>query len=667
MIGAIAGDVLGSVYESHTVKTKNFRLFHELDRPTDDTVLSLAVAQAILSAGGKPRAGDYQRELRDFGRRYPKSGYGGAFRAWMLDSRRGPYNSWGNGSAMRASAVGWAFESEAEVLRQAEMSALPTHNHPEGVKGAQAVALAVFLARDGKSKEVIRAALSDRFGYDMGRKVESIRPEYRFEVSCPASVPEAIISFLDSTDFEDAVRNAVSLGGDSDTLACIAGAAAEAFYGGVPSRVLAWVLPRLEEGLLDTLDRFARKYLPEPQARAVRDERAARALACGGGTGSEKARPSKGKPPEGLSPRARLPNYTFLLHGEVRNRLADYAARLGKNPGIAGARLKKSLERRTDSPPDAAWLLAALLNTKRPRIFAESEVAGDGTDWTQEELRILGDIGVAVPVTVFDDGRKADPRPHEKPFGATLLFTPGVLLAARRGPSADSGIAPGGTIEPARYRALCERRLLPLLRYAGTAASASGRKAFITVPGLGCGQIAGKYRGSMGPRLRDALTAVLTKYADTLPGIRAVWLDPCNECSNERREIGRISFRVRPLALNEARGTGLGHAQLCPPAAYEEPGDDFSGCRLYSIVEWDHVSWPGNDFWGGVRDTDGGVKAAATDALFALTGFRGRYDAVRGAYLPPEGVDAWEDLVREHRLTLRAADNVMIAGSAEGV
>ena len=693
MLGAISGDVLGSLYEAWSIKDKNFRLFHELDRPTDDSVLSLAVAKAILDADARGRAPvfeDYERELRAFGRRYPDAGYGGSFRAWVNDPAGKPYDSFGNGSAMRASAVGWAFGDAETVLAQAELSAAPTHGHPEGIKGAQAVALAVLRARTGSSKEEIRSELSRRFGYDLGRTVDSIRPGYPFEVSCQASVPEAIVAFLDSDGWEDAVRNAVSLGGDADTQACIAGAIAEAFYGGLPPRVPAWVLPRLETGLLSTLSDFAHRFLPADRSAALDAETAARALPRGGagtstgrgasasggarkaggaGTapggrsrrGAEHAR-DPARDPEARHPLAPAPAYRVVLAGSTRARIADYARRLSADRSIAGARLQSALAEMPVPKPDAAWLLVSLLATKKPRIFAESEVAGDGSDWTREELGLLGDLGFAVPVTVFDDGRHSDPRVHPTPFGATLLFTAGALLAGGRGSPPDGEVAPGGRIDPARYEALYEGRLLPLLQYASAVSAAAGRKALVTVPGLGCGQFAGPFRGRLGPYLRDALAGILARHAKTLPGIRAVRLDPYDECENEDRRIGRIAFRVRPLAVNERKGTGLGRPQLLPPRDYQEPGDDFSDCDLFSVVAWDHVSWPGNDYWAGVRATDDGVKAAATDAMFALSGFRGRYDPETFQYLPPPGVRAWEDLVLEHRLVLRAVDNVTVVG-----
>ena len=271
MLGAIVGDVLGSCYEAWPADTKGFQLCHPRARFTDDTVLSVAVASAILeqSTDGGWTPERFAHHLRDVGRRYPDAGYGGTFRRWLNDESMGPYNSWGNGSAMRVSPVGWAFGNAQTVLEAAERSAVPTHNHPEGVKGAQAVALAVFYARNGASKQEIRDEIEGRFGYDLSRWVDEIRHAYQFDVSCQGSVPEAIISFLDSTDFEDAVRTAISLGGDADTQACIAGAIAEAYYREVPDTLLAFVLPRLDGFLLSTVAAFAARYLPASSVEAI--------------------------------------------------------------------------------------------------------------------------------------------------------------------------------------------------------------------------------------------------------------------------------------------------------------------------------------------------------------------------------------------------------------
>ncbi len=248
MIKAIVGDVLGSVYKGVRLKTKDSNLFHLQGRPTDDSVLTLAVAQAILDADGVPKVDNFAERLREFGGLYPGAGYGGNFLRWVRNKSMGPYNSWGNGSAMRASAIGWT------------ASALPTHNHPEGIKGAQAVALLVLLARTGSKKKAIREEISERFEYNVDRTIDEIRPDYQFEVGCQRSVPEAIIAFLDATDFEDAVRNAVSLGGDADTQACIAGAIAGAFFG-IPESILAWVIPRLDGPQLRILKVFAGRYM----------------------------------------------------------------------------------------------------------------------------------------------------------------------------------------------------------------------------------------------------------------------------------------------------------------------------------------------------------------------------------------------------------------------
>ena len=253
MIGAIAGDIIGSVYERRQIKTKEFPLFDDCCRFTDDTVLTVAIADAILS--GRP----YQQSLKEIGCRYPRAGYGGSFIQWLQSDDPRPYNSWGNGSAMRVSPVGFAFPSEEEVLRHAKMTAEVSHNHPEGIKGAQATALAVFLARTGIRKEQIRARIAEEFGYDLNRTVASIRPHYSFDVSCQGTVPEAIIAFLDSESYEDAVRNAISLGGDSDTLACITGGIADAFYG-VPDSIWDEAQSRLTPGLLEIVQNFCRKY-----------------------------------------------------------------------------------------------------------------------------------------------------------------------------------------------------------------------------------------------------------------------------------------------------------------------------------------------------------------------------------------------------------------------
>ena len=252
MIGAIAGDMIGSPYERVPMKTKDFHLI--VSSYTDDTVLTVAVAHAILIGD------DMAHAIQSFARKYPYAGYGGSFQQWIWAEDRLPYNSFGNGSAMRVSPVGFAFHTEDEVLEWAKRSAEVTHSHPEGIKGAQATALAVFLARNGESKETIRETISERFAYSLDRTVDQIRPGYSFDVTCQGSVPESIVAFLDSTSWEDAIKNAISLGGDADTMACIAGGIAQAFYKEIPESIAEEVHRKLPHDLRDVLDRFNEKF-----------------------------------------------------------------------------------------------------------------------------------------------------------------------------------------------------------------------------------------------------------------------------------------------------------------------------------------------------------------------------------------------------------------------
>jgi ADP-ribosylglycohydrolase len=254
VFGAIAGDVIGSVYEYSPMKDYDFELFREYSSFTDDTVLTVAVAHAIL------RGEDYGLALKTFGRKYPGYGYGGMFNVWLHKEESEPYNSWGNGSAMRVSPVGFAYSSINEVLTQAKKSAEVTHNHPEGIKGAQATALAIYLARKGRKKADIRDKLSSRFGYNLSRTLDQIRPDYTFDESCQRTVPEAIIAFLESDDYEDAIRKSASLGGDSDTQACITGGIAQAFYRSIPRKIVERVNQVLPEEFLKIIEEFNTRF-----------------------------------------------------------------------------------------------------------------------------------------------------------------------------------------------------------------------------------------------------------------------------------------------------------------------------------------------------------------------------------------------------------------------
>jgi len=254
MIAAIAGDIIGSVHERANIKRVNFKLFQKNSRFTDDTVMTVAVADALM------RRGDYRTTLHAYGRRYPRRGYGGMFRRWLASEDPQPYNSFGNGSAMRVSPVGYAFHRLQSTLDEAARSASVSHDHPEGIKGAQAIAAAIFLARKNKKKAEIRSFIEDRFGYDLHRSVARIRKHYRFDVTCQGSVPEAIIAFLDSTDVESAIRLAISLGGDADTLACMAGGIAQAYYQQIPAELVEEVEQRLTPDLHATVLAFNQRY-----------------------------------------------------------------------------------------------------------------------------------------------------------------------------------------------------------------------------------------------------------------------------------------------------------------------------------------------------------------------------------------------------------------------
>lgn len=254
MLGAIAGDIIGSVYEKHPLKIKEFKLFSNDSHFTDDTVLTLAVADVILHKKS------YATVFRDFYHKYPDQGYGYGFTRWVTSDNLKPFYSHGNGSAMRVNPIGWAFNSLSEVLEEARKSAVVTHNHEEGVKGAQAVAATIFLARTGHEKEEIKQYLKETFKYNLDRELDNIRPNYKFDVSCEGSVPESIIAFLESVNFEDAVRNAISLGGDSDTMASIAGAIAEAYYRQIDREIAGNILDYLPLHLSEIAREFIDKY-----------------------------------------------------------------------------------------------------------------------------------------------------------------------------------------------------------------------------------------------------------------------------------------------------------------------------------------------------------------------------------------------------------------------
>ncbi|MCX6230908.1 MAG: ADP-ribosylglycohydrolase family protein [Bacteroidetes bacterium] len=250
IIGAIAGDIIGSVYEFNNRKSKDIPLFTSESTYTDDTVLTIAVADCIIN--GK----DFSKTIHAYGRKYARRGYGGNFFNWLMNNNPQPYNSYGNGSAMRVSPVGFAYSSIEKVMEEAKKSAEITHNHPEGIKGAQAIASAIFLATTNSTKIEIKDFISETFNYEMNFSIDEIRPFYRFDETCQGSVPQAINCFLESKNYEDAIRLAISIGGDSDTIACMAGGIAAAYYKFIPDEIINECYNRLPAEFLEIINQF---------------------------------------------------------------------------------------------------------------------------------------------------------------------------------------------------------------------------------------------------------------------------------------------------------------------------------------------------------------------------------------------------------------------------
>jgi ADP-ribosylglycohydrolase len=278
MMGAIIGDICGSIYEFDNHKTENpetIVLANPACYYTDDTILTIAVTEAAFGDG------NYEKAILKWARAYPRESYGNSFRAWFQSDYPTPYNSFGNGSAMRVSPVAWAFDTLEEVLREAEKSAACTHNHPEGIKGAQATAAAIFLARDGKTKDEIKTYIETSFGYNLNRSLAEIRPVYQFDETCQGTVPQAIIAFLESGDFTHAIQCAISLGGDSDTLAAITGSIAEAYYrvrekyirifGGIPAELVTFAQSKMNVDMTVVIRKYYRAAMKNKVREAVKN------------------------------------------------------------------------------------------------------------------------------------------------------------------------------------------------------------------------------------------------------------------------------------------------------------------------------------------------------------------------------------------------------------
>ena len=321
MIGAIIGDVVGSRFEWNNIKSKDFDLFTDECSLTDDSLMSLAIAKAILDSNGdyNTLSKECVKQMQAFGRKYPHAGYGGMFRGWIWQENPAPYNSFGNGAAMRVSACGYAANNIEEAKTLAARVTEVTHNHPEGIKGAQAVAIAIYMARKQKSKDEIRKAIEKDY-YHLSFTLDEIRPTYSFDVTCQGSVPQALVAFLESTSFEDAIRNAISIGGDSDTIAAITGSIAEAFYG-VPNEIRSKVLDYMDDSQKDVLDEFESTKSFSWSVSLFQDELPIEP--------KKKAKTTKKSQPKELSSVQELYNYLFeacnIIRGPVsQDNFKDY-------------------------------------------------------------------------------------------------------------------------------------------------------------------------------------------------------------------------------------------------------------------------------------------------------------------------------------------------------
>jgi hypothetical protein len=372
--------------------------------------------------------------------------------------------------------------------------------------------------------------------------------------------------------------------------------------------------------------------------------------------------------------------YRFVISDATLQAAENYLRTLKVKKKKPGPYLKEKLKSINLANIDIETFLELLVNTKLPKIYAESDAYSDSkTQWNEEEFALLGDIGCAVPVQIFDQGRWKDlteDEIHTEPFFGTLLFVPGALLAKSPARSQDeasrirtdrakvinenNGIP---IFNKEAYYQLYENRLLPSLLYANSIAANKGKKAFITIPGMGCGVFSGEF-DDIAAEFKAILEKLLEKHADKLGHIQAVYFDPNDKLANERKQLGnshKIELLVRPLKDNDKK------TQLCHPGKYQEEGDNFKDCEFFSFVAWDHVSWPGNDFYAGSRWTDDGVKAAATDSMYKLTGIEGSYNPKYYEYNPPTNYDNWEKVVTKKQLQLQVSKNTLIADLTDGI
>lgn len=365
----------------------------------------------------------------------------------------------------------------------------------------------------------------------------------------------------------------------------------------------------------------------------------------------EEVTPESGKP---ASSEVSCSMFRILMPAVGWAKARSYLRDLRANIVKPGKYLQKQMGSEVDlNNIDYVDLVKHLLHSKHPQIFAESAVRGDGKDWNQRELTLLGDVSFAVPVEIFDNGAHANPTVHPEPFSGTLLYTCGALLRPDN-MSADWSelVRKDSDLDDKAFFNIYNRRLYPCFQYANDCACKAGRQAFITIPGLGCGQFAGRFQGTLGQKLADQVKQILVTHGASWQHIHAVYYDAFRETEASREMIEGINFIIQPLG----KSGGKGCSQLCRPQEFEGAvtgeADNFAKCDLFSMVAWDHVSWPGNDYWGGSRATDDGVKAAATDSMYRLSGVKGVYNAKSTQYEPPDEYRCWYDVLRKNKIKL---------------
>lgn len=363
-----------------------------------------------------------------------------------------------------------------------------------------------------------------------------------------------------------------------------------------------------------------------------------------------------------------IPEYNLIISEESLNKIQDYKKDIistTKRPGeYLNQQIKQSLvplEQLSN-----IQFIELIMATKKPSIFAESAIMGGGRDWNNTELEILGDINMAFPVTIYDNGvwPQGGSYPdhfqqHQDPFQGELLFTPGALLKTGEdfaGESPDlTEITNQGRIDQQAYNKLVQRRLLPILIYINYKSDQEGKQAVITMPGIGAGVFAGKYQGTIGNHLNIAMQELLSTYWKHLQNIRLIHYDPFTEGDNEQLEFGNLKYRVRPASKgNKSK------SQLSNPVDLEEETGELHNTKLYKIVAWDHVSWPGNDFIAGSKWTDDGIAAGGTNLMKKLMGADGHYDKQTGKYLPPNGYLTWAEYATKNNIKLYVKDNIKV-------